>query len=125
MDERAFLDLATKRLKREIDADEHNRQAAVEDLKFLNGDQWDPAEEQRRTPTWQAVPEDERTAEVRQPGRGRHAPQQGAHQGEARRFRGGREHRASIRSGVIANIEYLSNAEAIYDYAGEMATSCG
>ena len=32
---------------------------------------------------------------------------------------------AKIRTGLISNIEYLSNAEAIYDYAGEMATSCG
>ena len=32
---------------------------------------------------------------------------------------------AKIRQGLISNVEYLSSAEAIYDYAGEMATSCG
>ena len=124
MDERAFLDLATKRLKREIDADEHNRQAAVEDLKFLNGDQWDPAEEQRRRLRGRpCLKTNELPKYVNQV------------VGDMRHNRArikvrpidsaGDVNIARIRSGVIANIEYLSNAEAIYDYAGEMATSCG
>ena len=124
MDERAFLDLATKRLKREIDADDHNRQAAIEDLKFLNGDQWDPAEEQRRRLRGRpCLKTNELPKYVNQVvGDMRHnrarikvRPVDSA----------GDLNIAKIRSGVIANIEYLSNAEAIYDYAGEMATSCG
>ncbi len=124
MDERAFLDLAAKRLKREIDADEHNRQAAVEDLRFLNGDQWDPAEEQRRRLRGRpCLKTNELPKYVNQVvGDMRHnrarikvRPVDSA----------GDVNIAKIRSGVIANIEYLSNAEAIYDYAGEMATSCG
>src|SRR5208283_4245021 len=46
--EEDFLQLAQKRLKRCIDADDHNRRGAIEDLKFLNGDMWDQAELQRR-----------------------------------------------------------------------------
>ncbi len=124
MDERAFLDLATKRLKREIDADDHNRQAAVEDLKFLNGDQWDPAEEQRRKMRGRpCLKTNELPKYVNQV------------VGDMRHNRARIKVRpvdsaadvnlAKIRSGLISNIEYLSNAEAIYDYAGEMATSCG
>jgi hypothetical protein len=124
IDEREFLDLATKRLKREIDADEHNRQAAIEDLKFLNGDQWDPAEEQRRRLRGRpCLKTNELPKYVNQV------------VGDMRHNRArikvrpvdpaGDVNIARIRSGLISNIEYLSNAEAIYDYAGEMATSCG
>ena len=123
-DERAFLDLAAKRLKREIDADSHNRNAAVEDLKFLNGDQWEPAEEQRRRLRGRpCLKTNELPKYVNQV------------VGDMRHNRARVKVRpvdsaadvniAKIRSGLIANIEYLSNAEAIYDYAGEMATSCG
>ena len=122
--EREFLDLAAKRLKREIDADSANRQNAVEDLKFLNGDQWDPAEEQRRKMRGRPVLKtNELPKYVNQV------------VGDMRHNRARVKVRpvdsradvniAKIRSGLIANIEYLSNAEAIYDYAGEMATSCG
>ena len=122
--EREFLDLATKRLKREIDADDHNRTSAIEDLKFLNGDQWDPAEEQRRRLRGRpCLKSNELPKYVNQVvGDMRHnrarikvRPVDSA----------GDVNIARIRSGVIANIEYLSNAEAIYDYAGEMATSAG
>jgi len=124
MDERAFLDLATKRLKREIDADDHNRQAAVEDLKFLNGDQWDPAEEQRRRLRGRpCLKTNDLPKYVNQ------VVGDMRHNGARIKVRpvdsAGDVNIAKIRSGVIANIEYLSNAEAIYDYAGEMATSCG
>ncbi len=122
--EREFLDLAAKRLKREIDADSHNRTTAVEDLKFLNGDQWDPAEEQRRKMRGRpCLRTNELPKYVNQV------------VGDMRQNRARVKVRpvdskadvniARIRSGLIANIEYLSNAEAIYDYAGEMATSCG
>ncbi len=122
--EREFLDLAAKRLKREIDADSANRQNAVEDLKFLNGEQWDPAEEQRRKMRGRPVLKtNELPKYVNQV------------VGDMRHNRARVKVRpvdskadvniAKIRSGLIANIEYLSNAEAIYDYAGEMATSCG
>ncbi len=124
MNEREFLDIATQRLTREIDADDHNRQAAIEDLKFLNGDQWDRAEEQRRRlrgrPCLRTneLPKyvNQVVGDMRQNrARVKVRPVDSA----------GDVHIAKIRSGIIANIEYCSNAEAIYDYAGEMAVSCG
>ncbi len=122
--EREFLDTATKRLQREIDADDHNRQASIEDLKFLNGDQWDAAEEARRRlrgrPCLRTneLPKyvNQVVGDMRQNrARVKVRPVDSA----------GDVDMAKIRSGLIANIEYLSDAEAIYDYAGEMAVSCG
>jgi hypothetical protein len=124
MNERDFLETAGKHLKREIDADDHNRQAAVDDLKFVNGDQWDPAEEMRRRLRGRPclkLPElrkyiNQVVGDMRQNrARVKVRPVDSAGDVEI----------AKIRSGLIANIEYLSNAEAIYDYAGEMAASCG
>jgi hypothetical protein len=122
--EREFLDTATRRLQREIDADDHNRQAAVEDLKFLNGDQWDAAEEARRRLRGRpCLRTNELPKYVNQV------------VGDMRHNRARVKVRpvdsagdltvAKIRSGLIANVEYCSNAEAMYDYAGEMAVSCG
>ena len=122
--EREFLDIATRRLTREIDADDHNRQAAIEDLKFLNGDQWEASEEQRRRlrgrPCLRTneLPKyvNQVVGDMRQNrARVKVRPVDSA----------GDVQIAKIRSGLIANIEYCSNAEAIYDYAGEMAVSCG
>jgi hypothetical protein len=124
MNERDFLETAAKRLKREIDADDHNRQAAVEDLKFVNGDQWEPGEEQRRRLRGRPclkLPElrkyiNQVVGDMRHNrARVKVRPVDSAGDMEI----------ARIRSGLIANIEYLSNAEGIYDYAGEMAVSCG
>ena len=43
------LEKILKRLKKCVKADEHNRKEGVEDLKFLNGDQWDAMEKRRRS----------------------------------------------------------------------------
>jgi hypothetical protein len=47
--EAEFLEKCMKRLKMAIDADNHNRTAAIEDLKFINGDMWDSGEKQQRS----------------------------------------------------------------------------
>ena len=123
-DEKAFLDLATKRLKREIDADDHNRQSGIEDLKFLNGDQWEAGEKQRRNERGRpCLQTNELPKYVNQV------------VGDMRHNRArvkvrpvdskGDVNIAKIRQGLISNVEYLSSSDAIYDYAGEMATSCG
>ena len=123
-DEKKFLDLATKRLKREIDADDHNRQAAIEDLKFLNGDQWDEGEKKRRTLAARpCLMINELPKYVNQV------------VGDMRHNRArikvipaspdATPSIANIRQSLINEIEYNSNAEAIYDYAGEMEVSCG
>ena len=43
-----FLKLAQKRFKKCKDNENINFSAALEDLRFLNGDQWDMGEKQRR-----------------------------------------------------------------------------
>jgi hypothetical protein len=119
-----FLDLAQKRLKREIDADSHNRTEAIESLRFLNGEQWDAAEKTRRKrfnrpcltinllPKYVAqVVGDMRQNRVRVKIRAVDSKAD--------------VNIAKIRAGIISNIEYLSNAESIYDQAGEMQVSCG
>ena len=120
-----FLELAQKRLKRCVDADTHNRMAAIEDLKFSIGiDQWDPADKQRRAqrgrPTIQVnlLPKyiKQVTGEMRQ-SRGRVDVKPVDSKADP--------HLARIRKGIIHNIEYLSDAESIYDQAGKMATTCG
>jgi Phage P22-like portal protein len=120
-----FLELAHKRLKKCIDADTHNRQAAIEDLKFSIGiDQWDPADKQRRAqrgrPAIQVnlLPKyiKQVTGEMRQ-SRGRIDVKPVDSRADV--------HLARIRKGIIHNIEYLSNAESIYDYAGKMCVSSG
>jgi len=47
-DEKEFLEKCQKRLKMAIDADNHNRIAAIEDLKFINGEMWDASEKKQR-----------------------------------------------------------------------------
>ena len=124
-DEKKFLELAVKRLKKCVDADQHNRLAAIEDLKFSIGiDQWDPAEKQRRAqrgrPTLQInlLPKyiKQVTGEMRQ-SRGRVDVKPVDSKADP--------HLAHIRKGIIHNVEYLSNAESIYDQAGKMCVTCG
>lgn len=122
--EREFLDTAIKRLKQAIDADSHNRSAAIEDLKFLNGDQWDEGERSKRRlrgrPALQInlLPKyvDQVVGDERQ-NRPRCKVRPVDSKADVRI--------AKIREGIIWNVEYQSNAEAIYDFACEMQVSCG
>ena len=120
-----LLEIARKRLKKCIDADTHNRTAAVEDLKFAVGiDQWDPQEKQRRGQRGRpAIQINLLPKYIKQVS------------GEMRQSRGrvnvkpvdsrADKHIAKIRRGIINNIEYLSGAESIYDQAGKMCVTCG
>jgi hypothetical protein len=119
-----FLDTAVKRLKKSVDADDFNRVAAIEDLKFLNGDQWDEGERTRRKqrgrPALQInlLPQfvDQVVGDERQ-NRPRCKVRPVNSQADVKI--------AKIREGIIWDVEYQSNAEAIYDSACEMQTSCG
>lgn len=119
-----FLDKAKKQLKRCIDADNHNRLEALEDLKFLNGDQWENAEKQRRKlrnrPVLQVnlLPKyvDQIVGEERH-----NRPKIKMRPVDSKAD----VHIAAIREGIINSITYNSNAEAIYDQACEMQVSCG
>ena len=123
-EETDFLELATKRLRREVKADQENRKNAVDDLKFLNGDEWDPNEERKRGIRGRPVVKsrvlrkyvNQVVGDMRQNrARVKVRPVDSAGDVEI----------AKVRSGIISNVEYLSNADAMYDYAGEMLASCG
>src|SRR5208337_2265624 len=43
-----LLKTVRERLKKAVSSDRHNREAAIEDLKFLNGEQWEEGEKNRR-----------------------------------------------------------------------------
>lgn len=121
-----FLNTATKRLKREIDADTHNRTAAIEDLKFLQGgdNQWDDGEIKRRNLrgrphlTMNELPKyvNQLVGDMRH-NRARIKVRPASAKADP--------DIACVRQGIIWDAEYTSNAEAIYDYAGEMVASCG
>ena len=118
------LRLANKRLTRCVDSDQHNRSSAIEDLKFLNGEQWDEADlklrKRRKRPALQINLLPKYVDQI---------------VGEERLNRPRVKIRpvdsmatvplARIREGIVRNVEYLSRAEQIYDQAFEMAASCG
>ena len=123
-EEKELIESIMKKLKLCSDADDHNRTAAIEDLRFLNGDQWDNTEKNRRSISGRPVlminllPKyvDQVIGEMRE-----NRP--------SIKFRPVGNNAditmAKIREGIVRNIEYLSNAPAIYDHAAEMQVSCG
>jgi hypothetical protein len=118
------LRLANKRLQRCVDNDSENRANAIEDLKFLNGEQWDEKEvklrKRRRRPCLQInlLPKyvDQIVGEERI-----NRPRIKIRPVDSKAD----VHLARIREGIVRNVEYLSRAEQIYDQAFEMAVSCG
>jgi hypothetical protein len=117
-----FIELAMKRLKRAIDADRHNREGGVEDLEFLNGDQWDKAELARRTRFFRPALTvnllhkyvDQITGEERH-NRPRIQVKPLSSDADMRSAR--------IREGIITTTEHYSFADTIYDQAFEQLVS--
>lgn len=124
-EEEKIIEIAKKRLRFAMDSDLHNRTQAIEDLHFLHGDdQWESGERDRRKkmgrPCLQinVLPKFSRQVV-----------------GEMRRNKSQIKVRpvdskgdiqiARIREGIIYSIEYLSNAESIYDHAAKMLVDCG
>lgn len=119
-----FLETAKDRLKTAIDGDRHNREQAIEDLKFLNGEQWDETEKTRRK-------------NKNRPALTVNLLRKYKKQlvGEQRQNRPRIKIRpvdskadpkiAKIREGIIANINYLSNFDNILDQAYGQVVSCG
>ena len=122
--EQSIIDACMKRLDKCVKADDHNRKASIEDLKFLNGDQWDSGEKKRRAD------------------KGRPALQFNLLPKFVDQVVGDMLHNspsvkvrpvdskadiniAKIRQGIITNIEYISNAKGIYGYASKQMVSCG
>ena len=118
------LERALKRLPIAIDADSHNREAAIDDLNFLNGDQWDSKELERRKrkgrPALQInlLPKfvDQVVGDMLHT-----TPSIKVQAGDATAD----PNIARIRQGLIGDIEYRSNAKGIYGYASKQMVSCG
>ena len=114
-----WLSKRMKMLELAIDADRDNRNNGLDDLRFSDGDQWDEAEKDKRSQkkrpalTINLLP-----------------PYINQLVGDQRQNRPRVKLRpvdsdasvsiAKIREGIIWNIEYLSNADTIYDQAFEM-----
>jgi len=122
--EQEVIDLAIKRLKRCVEADKENRSAAIDDLKFANGDQWDPGEKKRRgdkgRPALQInlLPKfiDQVVGDMLH-----NSPSIKVRPVDSRAD----INIAKIRQGIISNIEYLSNSSAIYGYAARQQVTSG
>ncbi len=120
-----FLSQAMKRLERGTIADDHNRAEGVESLEFLEGiGQWDEAEIKRRTMSKRPMMKvnllpkyvDQVVGDMRQ-NKVRIKIRPASPDANV--------HIATIRQGMIADIEYKSNAPWIYDQAGESVVGCG
>jgi hypothetical protein len=119
-----ILKKSDKRLNQCLKADEHNRKEAIEDLRFLFGEQWDSGDlelrskQNRQTLTVNQLPKYLKQAE-----------------GEFRQNKCSVKVRpmssdatsqiALIREGIVRKIFYDSNAETIFDQAAKMQLSCG
>lgn len=122
--EQAVIDLAMKRLKIAVEADKHNREDAIKDLEFLNGDQWPEAEKKRREISGRPalminlLPKfvDQVTGEMLQ-----NTPQIKVRPGDT----SGDTNIAKIRQGLISAIEYDSNSKGIYSYGSKQMVACG
>ena len=122
--ERQIIDTAIARLKKCIKADRHNREAAVDDLKFLNGEQWDSGEIKRRRDknrpalTLNFLPKfvAQVTGDMLQ-----NTPSIKVRPTDSK----GDINIAKIRQGIINAIEYNSNAKGIYSYASKQLVGCG
>jgi hypothetical protein len=120
-----FLDLANKRLKSHFDANSHNIQNSVSDLKFSIGiDQWDQKQQSDRTiskrPMLQINLLPKYINQVT--GDERHNRPRGTIRPESS---DADIDMAKIKEGKIRSIEYDSKAEAIYDYACKMQVAGG
>ena len=122
--DREIINAAIKRLDRAVEADRHNREAAIDDLNFVNGDQWNPGEKKKREtkgrPALQFnyLPKfiDQVYGDM-------------LHNSPAIKIRPVDSKAdiniAKIRQGIIANIEYLSNSKSVYGYGARQQVSCG
>jgi DNA-binding protein YbaB len=123
-DHDAMLAEARRRMEQCTSADGHDRTEALEDLRFLKGEQWDPrdaalrASDGRPCLTINKLPAFLRqvTNDQRQnkPGIKVHPVDDGAD-----------PETAKVLQGLIRHIEYSSNADVAYDTAVNSAAACG
>jgi hypothetical protein len=121
--EGAFLEEMRKLFADDIGADKLNRDAALEDLKFMVGDQWDDATRQRREAARKPVLTINRIpAFVAQVLGSRRLNETEI---KVRPDNGGTKEVAAVREGLIRNIQKVSNAKDAYDNALAGAVICG
>lgn len=122
--EQKLLDRVVKRLKQATKADDHNRVAGVEDLKFVNGEQWAPAEKKRRSDKGRPALQINLLPKFVNQVKG-----DMLHNTPSIKLRPidskGDRNIAIIRQGIINQIEYQSNAKGIYTYAGGQMVASG
>lgn len=114
-----FIESYKSRLKKAIAAERSNREAAVASLKMSDGDQWDDKEKSRRATRGRPVLTGNllEASIMQAVGDARHNHARVKVRPVSVR---GDQKLAEIRAGIIREVEYVSNAEAIYDYAHEM-----
>jgi len=119
----AFLLEARKRYQEGVDFDRENRDAGVQDLEFLSGDQWDDTARQTRTKAGrpcltinrlpQFIAQIVGDIRINKPAI------------KVRPAEDADKDLADIREGLIRSIERQSDAQAVYSSAGQDQVSCG
>ncbi|MDN4481858.1 portal protein, partial [Demequina muriae] len=118
-----FMKEMRERYERAVEADQENRELAIDDLKFVTvpGNQWDEQQRKARKGRpcyefpilrshWRQVVNDQKKA---RPGI------------KIRPVENGDAKGAELRQGLIRNIESRSNAERAYDGGFELLSACG
>jgi hypothetical protein len=122
-DEASFIAEARERFTSAESYDRENRDAAIDDLKFLSGDQWDPTTYQNRISQGrpcltinqlpQFVAQVVGDIRINRPSI------------KVRPAEDGDEDIAEVRQGLIRAIEQQNRASLVYAQAGQMQTACG
>lgn len=113
--EHDFLAHVRKTFDADLEADEQNRQEAVEDMRFVAGEQWDPAVEQRRRAANKPTLKINRLpAYVAQLVGNRRMNETGI---RVQPDSGGDKKVAEVREGLIRSIQKNSRAQHAYDTA--------
>lgn len=119
----AFLSAAIELYRDDELFDHDNRIWAMEDLRFLAGDQWDPEIKKMREDKFRPC----LTINVLPQYVGQVVGNRRMNKTsiKIRPFKGGTQTIADVRSGIIKSIEAYSRAERAYDAACEDQTACG
>lgn len=121
--EAAFLEEMRRLFADDVGADKNNRDAALEDMKFFVGDQWDDATRARREAARKPVLTINRIpAFVAQVLGSRRLNETEI---KIRPENGGSKQVAAVREGLVRNIQKVSNAKDAYDNALAGSVVCG
>ena len=122
--EQELLATALKRLDRRASADSHNRTASIDDLKFVNGEQWDSKEKKSRLDKGRPALQVNLLPKFIEQVWGdmlHNTPSIKVRPADSK----GDVNIAKIRQGIISGIEYNSKAKSVYGYGGKQMVTCG